>query len=73
MTDIIYDNSESTETPKKYDVTFMARDKTVGVLKFEDGVLSFEGDADASAKIFIEALANNWGFPQAVKYTQIAL
>jgi hypothetical protein len=63
--EFIYGNIKSFEVPKKHNVTFTAHNKTVGVLSFTDDTLSFEGDADASAKIFIAALANCWGFPEA--------
>ena len=39
----------------------------VGSLSWEDGVLHFEGDADASAKLFIESVGLQLGWETKIE------
>lgn len=41
------------DNPEPFALTFSFNSETVGVLRFKDGVATFEGEADESAQIFI--------------------
>lgn len=44
-----------------YNVTFSNNNKTIGRLDFNGNEMTFEGDADASAKKFMDFLASYFG------------
>ena len=57
-TDIENQGYELSIQPQKpeYFLTFMHIGEPVGVLKIKDGILSFEGNVDESAKIFFSTV-----------------
>jgi len=47
--------------PIPFVLTFSDGEKKIGSLTMEDGQLKFEGNADASAKVFFDYLIKLWG------------
>jgi len=48
------------EKPKNYAVSFYKDDEIIGTLDFNTGAMKFEGNADESAKVFIDQMAYHW-------------
>jgi len=48
------------DNPKNYTMSFHKDDEVIGTLDFNTGVMKFEGNADESAKVFIDFIAEHW-------------